>query len=547
MSAEAVENFLGEKELPSSIEAERSILGAILLDNAVCNQAIELLSREDFFFDSHRRIFDKMVALNERSTPIDLITLGDELRKATEFEQVGGATYIALLIDGVPRTDTIEHYARIVKEKALRRELIRLSQSLLNWSLDEEVDLGSTLDRVTRQQETIGNQYAALSGTADDRLIHGSLLDTIPPAVPLIENLINTRQISQIFAAPGLGKSFLALDIALSVAQFGNVVYIAAEVPEEYPPRVAAWCAQHNASVGGFHLWIEPVCLLDSRSVDSFVRVIKHLNPLLIVIDPLASCMVGGSDSDTGDMQAAVSELNRIVRRTGAAIKVIHHAGWNEAHERGSTILRGACRVVARVSNNDGLITLSCEKANSVAFETRHFRLVGKILEDGRLSAVLLPAQKVDMRGTKLTQRQREVLEALALALFKDGASFTDLQRHLSIANSTLNSSISRLMERGLVKKKGRLLLITASGLAETRSDQTGDETASQRNEQKTELGLNWSVNFNVARSDEFAQSSIDSSTISNLVQSEFSASAQSSVHSLSLGESGILNSNERR
>src|ERR1051325_10144312 len=113
MSRAASSDVFFEKGLPSNIEAERSILGAILLDNAVCNQAIEMLRREDFFLDSHRRIYDKMVALSERGAAIDHITLGDELRKAAEFEQVGGLTYIASLIDGVPRTDTIEHYPKI--------------------------------------------------------------------------------------------------------------------------------------------------------------------------------------------------------------------------------------------------------------------------------------------------------------------------------------------------------------------------------------------------------------------------------------------------
>jgi len=116
-----------DKGLPSNVEAERSILGAILLDNAVCNQAIELLRRDDFFLDSHRRIFDKMVVLTERLMPIDLITLSDELRRAGEFEQIGGATYIASLIDGVPRTDTIEPYAKLVKQKSMLRKLISAS------------------------------------------------------------------------------------------------------------------------------------------------------------------------------------------------------------------------------------------------------------------------------------------------------------------------------------------------------------------------------------------------------------------------------------
>jgi replicative DNA helicase len=136
-----------EKGLPSNVEAERSILGAILLDNTVCNQAIELLRREDFFLDSHRRIFDKMVALTERGSPIDLITLSDELRRAAEFEQIGGATYIASLIDGVPRTDTIEHYAKIVKSKGQLRKLITASNQIIASCFDEEDDPDVIIDR----------------------------------------------------------------------------------------------------------------------------------------------------------------------------------------------------------------------------------------------------------------------------------------------------------------------------------------------------------------------------------------------------------------
>jgi replicative DNA helicase len=136
-----------EKGLPSNVEAERSILGAILLDNAVCNQAIEMMRREDFFLDSHRRIFDKMVALTERGMPIDLITLSDELRRAAEFEQIGGATYIASLIDGVPRTDTIEHYAKIVKSKCQLRRLITASNQIIASCFDEEDDPDVIIDR----------------------------------------------------------------------------------------------------------------------------------------------------------------------------------------------------------------------------------------------------------------------------------------------------------------------------------------------------------------------------------------------------------------
>lgn len=105
------------------------------------------MRRDDFFFDSHRRIFEKMVALTERGMPIDLITLSDELRRAAEFEQIGGATYIASLIDGVPRTDTIEHYAKIVKQKAQLRRLITASNQIIARAFDEEDDPDVIIDQ----------------------------------------------------------------------------------------------------------------------------------------------------------------------------------------------------------------------------------------------------------------------------------------------------------------------------------------------------------------------------------------------------------------
>src|SRR5215470_2065550 len=136
-----------DRGLPHSVESERSILGAILLDNSVCNQAIEMLRRDEFFLDSHRRIYEKMVALSERSTPIDLVTLSEELRRTGDFEQIGGATYIASLIDGVPRTDTIEHYAKIVKSKSMLRKLIHTSNQIVARAMDEEDDPDIILDQ----------------------------------------------------------------------------------------------------------------------------------------------------------------------------------------------------------------------------------------------------------------------------------------------------------------------------------------------------------------------------------------------------------------
>src|SRR3989442_1669574 len=115
----ATKDITLEKTLPHSLDAERSVLGSILLDDRLYNHAAEFLKKDDFYLGSHKKLFSRMEALSGLSRPIDMITLKDELIKSGELEDVGGTAYVASLIDGVPRTSNIEHYARIVKDKAV--------------------------------------------------------------------------------------------------------------------------------------------------------------------------------------------------------------------------------------------------------------------------------------------------------------------------------------------------------------------------------------------------------------------------------------------
>src|SRR6266571_4627618 len=122
---------VSERTLPHNLEAERSVLGAVLLHNDAFNLAAEVVDSNDFYRDAHRRIFDKMVKLSERGDAIDLVTLKEELGRAGELDEVGGPAYITALVDGVPRSTNVEHYARIIKEKATLRNLIFSANKIL--------------------------------------------------------------------------------------------------------------------------------------------------------------------------------------------------------------------------------------------------------------------------------------------------------------------------------------------------------------------------------------------------------------------------------
>src|SRR5438067_13869607 len=127
----AISDQVLTSSLPSNVGAERSILGAVLLDNLTYNQAAEHLKAEDFLLDSHRRIYARMVDLSEASHSIDLITLCEEIGRHGELEAIGGAAYISGLLDGVPDRPSIEHYIKIVRDKALLRGLIHTATAAI--------------------------------------------------------------------------------------------------------------------------------------------------------------------------------------------------------------------------------------------------------------------------------------------------------------------------------------------------------------------------------------------------------------------------------
>ena len=106
---------------PQSLDAEESVLGGVLLDPHALDRTIEMMGVEDFYRETHRKIFRAMLALSEKSEPIDLVTLTDTLRARGELQDIGGATYLAELQDKVPSAANIAHYARIVREKAVLR------------------------------------------------------------------------------------------------------------------------------------------------------------------------------------------------------------------------------------------------------------------------------------------------------------------------------------------------------------------------------------------------------------------------------------------
>jgi len=131
---------------PQSMEAEQSVLGAILLENEALIKAIELLQVDDFYQESHRQIYGAMIDLYEKNTPVDQITLTEHLKQKNKLAEVGGLTYVAELADKIPTAANIEYYAKIVRQKAILRNLITSATGIVAKATSGEEDIEAILD-----------------------------------------------------------------------------------------------------------------------------------------------------------------------------------------------------------------------------------------------------------------------------------------------------------------------------------------------------------------------------------------------------------------
>ena len=222
-----------EKPLPHNLEAERSILGAVLLDNHALNAAVERLRTDDFFLPQHRRIFERMVQLAEKQHAIDTVTLMEDLAKRGELEAAGGVPYLSQLADGLPRVSNVDHYARIVKEKAVLRNLAHSAAAIQEQALAGGDDADVILDRAESQifQLAEDRVKAGLIGVKDlvkdgfERLekifSEGRRITGLATGYHGLDNETAGLQPSELVilaARPSMGKTALALNIAENVA-----------------------------------------------------------------------------------------------------------------------------------------------------------------------------------------------------------------------------------------------------------------------------------------------------------------------------------------
>ncbi len=390
------QKVIDDEGLPCDIETEKTVLGSILLSNDLVEQASARLEETDFHLEAHRHIWRSMLNLAHHKMSLDFITLCADLEARKILEQVGGRTNIASFIDGVPRTDTIESYVRILKRKSRERDCFRYLNDSLN-RLSDDVDVETIIADVKRFCEKASEDEAeSLVG------VYPSLFDLFNADLKEAEQLflgMRKGEVAAFEAVTNYGKSTFLLNLCLSLAAGEICIPLA---PDSVKPRRILFidCESpapmlksdlkqmlrqiRNAELASQNFIVvvdgmirgEPLCLSRREHFEQVIRWAKMYQADVIVIDTVASAFeVQDENSNAEVTRRVMNPLKRLAREANCGVIFTHHIGKSGETQsgegaykgRGASAFGALSRTVFTLEKDAGkgagYVVLSCPKS----------------------------------------------------------------------------------------------------------------------------------------------------------------------------------------
>lgn len=241
-------NLVKDKLPPQNIEAEKSLLGSILLDKESINRVADFLLATDFYGRSHQIIYENVLKLYEKKEPIDLLSISNALEESGQLDTVGGIGYLTSLMNSVPTSAHVVNYGKIVQRKKILRDLIDSAHNIIGLGYQEEEDVEELLDRAEQKLFAVSQRSVQQNFTAIDKTLHDAFerldrlhkgdgaLRGIPTGFVDLDNLTAGLQKSNLIilaSRPSMGKTSLALDIVRTVGKQVPVGFFTIEMSRE--------------------------------------------------------------------------------------------------------------------------------------------------------------------------------------------------------------------------------------------------------------------------------------------------------------------------
>ncbi len=344
---------------PQNIEAEESLISAVLIDNATLLEVLEVLSPEDFYRTAHQRIFNAMTDLFGHSEPVDLITLTNKLKENGHLEEIGGASYLARLLDTAPVAANAAHYARIVHDKACLRRLITNSNQIVQKCFEDSGDIDELLDfaehtvfeiaenKIRKSFHPISDLIETNIDQLEERQGNRTLITGVATGFNALDNLTSGLQPSDLVilaARPSMGKTAFALNIARNAAvDHGTPVAVFSLEMSKEQLSMRMLCAEARVDShrlrGGFLSnddWTNlthaasvlseaPIFIDDSPDISALnirakARRLKSDQQLGLVIIDYLQLMKGHRHSERRDLE--ISEISRALKGLAKELNV---------------------------------------------------------------------------------------------------------------------------------------------------------------------------------------------------------------------------------
>jgi replicative DNA helicase len=350
------------KQPPQNSEAEASLLGAVLIDSDAIVKVADLIRPDDFYDQKHARIYEATLQLYEKHSPIDVLTLSDQLRSTGLLDMIGGAGYLSELTNYVPTAAHAERYAEIVAQKAIRRRLIRASQSITDLGFDEAQSIQALIETAETQLFEVSQQHIKQDITTIEQVLSTSFdrldelhkdkgkLRGVPTGYRDLDNVLAGLQPSDLIilaARPSMGKTAFALNLAHNVALKAKmpVLIFSLEMSKEQlvdrllaaEAGVNAWnlrtgnltdndfekIGQAMGSLSEAHILIDDSPSISVSDMRTKARREAHRNPLgLIIIDYLQLMSGGARYQGDGNRVQEISEISRGLKAIARELRV---------------------------------------------------------------------------------------------------------------------------------------------------------------------------------------------------------------------------------
>jgi KaiC/GvpD/RAD55 family RecA-like ATPase len=388
------ERSLEGRGLPFNLDAERLVLGSILVDNSMFSETARALEPADFSVEKHRRIFQRMGELRERGERIDRVMLANELNKHGELQSVDGLGYLVSLDEGLPRIANLESYVGIVKETALLRRLVLAGQNLMNEALLQTAAPAEILACHSTHVEALRAACGAAYGKIQRVEDLESIFAVRRPLLYMVEPELPERSVVCLTGDSESGKTTLACAWARDVMAKGHAVLI---LDRDKNPRERIRDRFERLGVHSdgelLRIWDgeqeEEAPQPDNPIVSDWVArmAAKTGKSPYVIVDSLISFFTADEDENSATDMRALFNRCRAVTKAGGTVTPIHHTNRN-GEARGSSDFKPACDQAFLVTNVDrdggrllDRITLRPEKSRFGLSQTIHLRYAGGRLE----------------------------------------------------------------------------------------------------------------------------------------------------------------------